>query len=213
PAPVVGGMIVSVLMLIARACAWSPVTFDTTLQTPLMIAFFTSIGFAASYSLLRVGGPLVLAFLVLSTVAAVAQNVIGIGLALLVGRHPLMGVLAGSVTLTGGPATGLAFAPAFEPHVSGAATVAVAAAMVGIVSGGVIGGPLATLIIDRHRLATPRATSSEPTGAGVDPVAAHVVEEMLPEPAAQAPAGEDVEAYGLLKTLVITLVAMWIGGW
>jgi glutamate:Na+ symporter, ESS family len=214
PAPVVGGMLVSVLMLTARAFGWIPVTFDTTLQTPLMIAFFTSIGFAASLSLLRVGGPMVLAFLVLSTVVAVAQNVIGIGLALLVGRHPLMGVLAGSVTLTGGPATGLAFAPAFEPHVPGAATVAVAAAMVGIVSGGVIGGPLGTLIIERYRLAAQGGgTGNRAPGPGVDPVAAHVVEEMLPEPTAQAPAGEDVEAYGLLKTLVIMLVAMWTGGW
>ena len=59
------------------------------------------------------------------------------------GETPLLGVLAGSVTLTGGPATGLAFAPLFEPAgVPGAETIAVAAAMVGIVSGGLIGGPL-----------------------------------------------------------------------
>jgi glutamate:Na+ symporter, ESS family len=211
PAPVVGGMLVSVLMLIAKAYAWTPVTFDTTLQTPLMIAFFTSIGFAASVSLLRVGGPLVLLFFGLSTLVAIAQNIVGIGLAMLVGRHPLMGVLAGSVTLTGGPATGLAFAPAFEPHVPGAATVAVAAAMVGIVTGGIMGGPLGTLLIERFQLAAARGT--EPAAEAVDPVAAHVVEEMLPDPAAQAPAGEDVEAYALLKTLVVILVAMWIGGW
>jgi ESS family glutamate:Na+ symporter len=210
PAPVVGGLLVSGLMLLARAYHWTPVTFDTTLQTPLMIAFFTSVGFAASVSLLRVGGPAVLVFLLISTLVAIAQDVVGVGLAMLVGRHPLMGVLAGSVTLTGGPATGLAFASAFEPHVPDAATIAVAAAMVGIVSGGIIGGPLATLIIERYRLATHRAPGAL---AGNDPVAAHVVEGMLPDPAAQAPAGEDVEAYGLLKTLVIILVAMWIGAW
>src|SRR6185369_15879807 len=95
PAPVVGGMLVSVLLLIARVYDWTPLRFDTTLQMPLMIAFFTSIGFAASVSLLRVGGPLVFLFLGLSTVVAIAQNVVGAGLAMLVGRHPLMGVLAG----------------------------------------------------------------------------------------------------------------------
>jgi ESS family glutamate:Na+ symporter len=189
-----------------------------------MIAFFTSIGFAASVSLLRVGGPLVMVFLVLSTLVAVAQNLIGVALAMLVGQHPLMGVLAGSVTLTGGPATGLAFAPAFEPHVPGAATVAVAAAMVGIVAGGIIGGPIATLLIERYRLATHRdpakaanainaANAANGATAAFDPVAAHVVEEALPEPRPAAPSGEDVEAYGLLKALVIILVAMWIGGW
>ncbi len=232
PAPVVGGMLVSIVMLVARGWHWTPVTFDTTLQSPLMIAFFTSIGFAASVSLLRVGGPLVVVFLMLSTLVAVAQNLIGVALAMLVGQHPLMGVLAGSVTLTGGPATGLAFAPAFEPHVPGAATVAVAAAMVGIVSGGIIGGPIATLLIERYRLATHRdpakaanananahaanaangANATNPAHA-FDPIAAHVVEDALPEPRPAAPSGEDVEAYGLLKALVIILVAMWIGGW
>jgi glutamate:Na+ symporter, ESS family len=211
PAPVVGGMLVSLLLLVARLYDWTPLRFDTTLQVPLMIAFFTSVGFAASVSLLRVGGPMVLTFLVVSTIVAVAQNLIGAGLAMAVGRHPLMGVLAGSVTLTGGPATGLAFAPLFEPHVSGAATIAVAAAMVGIVSGGIIGGPLATMMIDRYRLATARVRGG--ANSTIDPVPAHVVEELLPEPAAQAPAGEDVEAYGLLKTLVVILVAMWIGSW
>src|SRR5690242_3993511 len=180
PAPVVGGLLVSVLMLIARAYGWTPIAFTTTLQTPLMIAFFTSVGFAASISLLRVGGPLVLIFLGLSTLVAVAQNVVGAGLAMLVGKHPLMGVLAGSVTLTGGPATGLAFASAFEKHVPGADTIAIAAEMVGIVSGGILGGPLATMIIERYRLATGR--SQVPGGEMIDPVAAHVVEEMLPEP-------------------------------
>jgi ESS family glutamate:Na+ symporter len=215
PAPVVGGLLVSVLMLIARASGWTPFVFTTTLQAPLMIAFFTSVGFAASVSLLRVGGPLVLIFLGLSTLVAIAQNVVGAGLAMAVGQHPLMGVLAGSVTLTGGPATGLAFASSFEKFVPGADTVAIAAAMVGIVSGGIIGGPLATLIIERYRLATERGKEAPAgaAGAAIDPVAAHVVEGMLPDPAAQAPAGEDVEAYGLLKTLVIILVAMWIGSW
>ena len=83
-------------------------------------------------------------------------------------------MLAGSVTLTGGPATGLAFAPQFEAAgVAGAATLAVAAAMVGIVAGGIIGGPIGTLLIERHRLRQPRAAS----GATEPPVAAHVVEE------------------------------------
>ena len=91
-----------------------PSTFDTTLQTPLQNAFFASVGFGASLALLRVGGPLVLLFFVASTLAAIAQNVLGLGIATLLGQPPLLGVLAGSVTLTGGPATGLAFAPLFE---------------------------------------------------------------------------------------------------
>jgi ESS family glutamate:Na+ symporter len=111
PAPVVGGLLVATIILIARQQGVTLVQFDTTLQSPLMVAFFTTIGFAASVSLLRVGGPQVFRFFLLATVFAILQNVLGMGIAVLFGLDPLFGMIAGSVTLTGGPATGLAFAP------------------------------------------------------------------------------------------------------
>jgi glutamate:Na+ symporter, ESS family len=212
PAPVVGGLLVSIVVLLAQQRGVALVKFDTSFQLPLQIAFFTTIGFGASVSLLRVGGPLVFLFFAVSTVIAVAQNVVGAGAAMLVGQHPLLGALAGSVTLTGGPATGLAFAPMFEPFVPGAATVAVAAAMVGIVGGGLLGGPIGTFLIERNRLATrddPRSSGAAADGRTME----NIVEDQMKEPAPHAPAGEDVEAYGLLKALVIILVAMWIGAW
>ena len=209
PAPVVGGLLVAVAISVARARGRMLVSFDTTLQTPLMIAFFTSIGFGASLGLLRVGGPLVVSFFVVSTIAAVGQNVVGVLCARLLGQHPLMGVLAGSVTLTGGPATGLAFAPLFEAAgVPAAATLAVAAAMVGIVSGGLIGGPIGTWLIARDRLATPRSSR----GAMPHVPAQQIVEERMATTLTPAPAGEDRESYALLKTLVVMLTAMWLGG-
>jgi glutamate:Na+ symporter, ESS family len=210
PAPVIGGLLVSGAITATRRPDWTPVTFDTALQPPLMIAFFTTVGFAASLSVLRVGGPQVMKFFLLSAVIALVQNVVGAGIATALGQNPLMGVLAGSVTLTGGPATGLAFAPDFAAAgLTGAATLAVASAMVGIVAGGIMGGPIGTAIVERRKLRTPGAAGA----AGPDVVAAHVIEAASPEPATAAPAGEDVEAYGLLKTLVVILVAMWLGGW
>lgn len=207
PAPVIGGLLVALLATWLRSRGQTLLQLDTTLQTPLMIAFFTSVGYGASVSLLRVGGPAVALFLILSTLAAIAQNVLGAGVAALVGQHPLMGVLAGSVTLTGGPATGLAFAPLFEEAgVRGAATLAVAAAMVGIVSGGLIGGPIGTRLIEGLGLRPAASRTPHAT------VAANVAESQLGEPAAQAPAGEDIESYALLKALVAILVAMWAGG-
>jgi ESS family glutamate:Na+ symporter len=207
PSPVVGGLIVAAVVTAARARGVSLVTFDTTLQTPLMIAFFTTIGFGASLSLLRVGGPQVVAFTLLCTLLAVLQNLLGAGIAVALGQHPLFGVLNGSVTLTGGPATGLAFAPIFESAgVSGASTVAVAAAMAGIVSGGLIGGPIGTLLVRRHRLAEPRG--GQKTQA---PLAAEIVEAQMHEAETAAPADEDRESYALLKALVVILVAMWVG--
>jgi len=210
PAPVVGGLLVAGIVTAFHARGLTLVAFDTSLQAPLMIAFFTSIGFGASVSLLRVGGPAVAFFFALATGFAVVQNVLGAAAAWMLGQHPLMGVLAGSVTLTGGPATGLAFAPLFEAAgVPGAATLAVAAAMVGIVGGGLIGGPIGTRLITRLGPRPPRgvAVSADPT------VAAHVVEDRLPEPQAAAPSGEDIESYVLLKALVLILAAMWAGSW
>ena len=107
-------MTVALAILVARRFDLSLFTFDTTLRDPLMIAFFTTIGFGASLRLLKIGGPQVLLFFIIATIVAVLQNVLGALISLPFGLKPLFGVLAGSVTLTGGPATGLAFAPLFE---------------------------------------------------------------------------------------------------
>jgi glutamate:Na+ symporter, ESS family len=210
PAPVLGGLLVAVLILILRRSDVTLFQFDTTLQSPLMIAFFTTIGFGASLSLLRVGGPQVLLFFIIATVFAVLQNVIGILVAMPFGLHPLFGVLAGSVTLTGGPATGLAFAPLFEQAgVPGASSVAVATAMAGIVSGALIGGPVCTFLIERYKL---KALRNDPVSVPAG-TAENIVEEKMPEGVTVTPEGEDVESYALIKSLVIILVAMWIGFW
>jgi ESS family glutamate:Na+ symporter len=210
PAAVVGGMVVALLTLASWSSGVTLLGFDTSIRQPLQIAFFTTIGFGASLSLLRIGGPLVAFFFMLSTVAAVLQNVVGVMVARLLGEAPLLGVLAGSVTLTGGPATGLAFAPLFErAGVRGAETIAVAAAMMGIVAGGVLGGPIATALIKRHKLrgGRSRAPSEVPDRAEA------VVEAAAGEPLVATPKGEDVEAYSLLKNLVAILVAMALGTW
>ena len=92
PAPVIGGLGIAIAAWIARSQGSTLFTFDTTLQSPLMIAFFTSVGFGASLSLLRVGGPQVLLLFVLATVFAIMQNVLGILIALPFGLDPLFGV-------------------------------------------------------------------------------------------------------------------------
>src|SRR5687767_9153062 len=79
PAPVVGGLVVALAPLVARQSNVTLFQLDTTLQVPLQVAFFTSVGFGASVALLRVGGPLVLFFLLIATIFAVLQNVVGAG--------------------------------------------------------------------------------------------------------------------------------------
>ncbi|HRD01578.1 MAG TPA: sodium/glutamate symporter [Candidatus Saccharicenans sp.] len=210
PAPVIGGLVISLIVLIFHQYQITPVQFDTTLRDPLMIAFFTTIGFAASLSLLKVGGPQVLIFFLLATVMVVFQNLLGIVMSLPFGLNPLIGVICGSVTQTGGPATALAFGPVFEQAgVQAATTVGVAAAIFGIISGGLLGGPVGTFLIEKNKLKKLRTKELEAT----EIKAKEVVEGLLTRKAEASAEDEERSAFVLLKSVVIILVAMWIGSW
>ena len=207
PAPVCGGLPVAAVLAFLFFSGIQPLKFDTTLQVPLQNTFFASVGFGASIALLRRGGPLVFWFFLISTIVAALQNVVGGVVAMALGQNPLMGVLAGSVTLTGGPATGLAFAPEFQnAGVTGAATLAVAAAMVGIVAGGVMGGPIGTYLIERHARAITPGNPREPTMQ-------QVAEASVVEAPMSHPTGEDVESYVLVKHLVVMITTVGFGVW
>ena len=99
PEPVVGGLVVALASWWAFSQGSSLYTLDTSLQQPLMIAFFTTIGLNASLSLLRVSLMPVLVFLGLSIFFAIAQNLIGIGVASAFGLNPLFGVLANALSV------------------------------------------------------------------------------------------------------------------
>lgn len=201
PEPVVGGLLVALAMWWAYSQQVTLFEFDTSLRTPLMVAFFTTLGINASVRLLRVSGKQVMVFLAIGSVFAVLQNLIGIGVAKLFGLHPMFGVLAGSATLTGGPATGLAFAPLFEQAgLVGAASLAVTAAMAGIICGGLIGGPVITVLIQRFNVRHPKqkATAAE---LGED----ETVVVRYPS--------ESAREFDALKSIVLLLLAMWLGAW
>ena len=103
PSPVVGGMPFAFVLSVLEGCGVMRVVFDSTLQTVLMLAFFTTIGMMASLKLIGQGGKLLLGFLVSVTVLAVLQNVLGIAVTKLLGVDFHYGLLAGSVSMMGGP--------------------------------------------------------------------------------------------------------------
>ncbi len=128
--------------------------FDPALITPLNIAFFTTVGLSADARSLAKGGKLLLLFFAVVAGGLVLQNVVGVGLARLFDIHPMNGLLAGSITLSGGHGTGAAWAGKFieERNLQGAVELAVACATYGLVAGGLLGGPLAGWLIRRHGL-------------------------------------------------------------
>lgn len=206
PAPVVGGLLISIFNLVTHSLNVEVLQFDITLREPLMVAFFTAIGLNASLSLLKAGGPAVVKFFLAATAFAVVQNLLGIVVSLPFGINPLIGVLGGSVTLTGGPATGLAFAPLFEQRgIDGAATIAVASAMVGIVSGGLIGGPLGTYLIRNYNLRTNKDIHNAPE------LKTHAELSETKKLKSGWIEGEDIQYVLLLKGIVVLLSCMWIG--
>lgn len=150
PEPVAGGLVVAVLLLLLRTLDIE-VRFDTSLQTPLMLAFFATIGLSADLASLKKGGRIVGIFLLTVIGLLVVQNAMGIGLATLLGLDPLMGLLTGSITLAGGHGTGAAWGAVFSEKygLASASELALASATFGLVLGGLIGGPVARLLIKR----------------------------------------------------------------
>jgi len=198
PAAVVGGLLFTGLTALAHK-HFSTIQLDTTAQPVLSVAFFTSIGMGASLALLRRGGIQVAIFLAFATAFCFVQNFIGIGIARAFGENPLLGVMAGSVTLVGGPATGMAFAPVFETAgLTGAGALALAAATMGIVFGGLTGSPAGTFLIKRKGLRSTIASAAEMRAELETPEPALIVE-------------VEQEDTPLIRNMVILALAMGIG--
>ena len=152
PSAVVGGLLFAAVVFICRD-RFLNLQLETSAQPLLNVAFFTTIGMGASVALLRSGGLAVAVFLIFASIVCVAQNLLGMAVAAGLGENPLLGVMAGSVTLMGGPATGLAFAPDFiKAGLPGADVLAITSAVFGIVCGGLAGGPVGTWLVLRYRL-------------------------------------------------------------
>ncbi|WP_339011997.1 sodium/glutamate symporter [Fusobacterium animalis] len=159
PAPVVGGTLFSIILLIGHQTETFTINFNSDIRVLLMTAFFTTIGFSASLSLLKKGGIGVLIFLIVATILVILQDVLGVTLAKVFGLNPLIGLAAGSVPLTGGHGTSATFGPTLENFGAvGAEVVALASATYGLIAGCLIGGPIARRLLNKHNLKPTNST-------------------------------------------------------
>jgi ESS family glutamate:Na+ symporter len=153
PAAVIGGLIMAFIVLGMHHWGGASVSFDTAMQTPMMLAFFTTVGMGGSLSLLKRGGRALIVYLAACWGLAVFQNAFGAGLASLFDLHAVLGVMAGAVSLEGGHEAAAAFGPTAERlGVAGAQAVAIASATYGLIAGGLLGGPVASWLIGRNHL-------------------------------------------------------------
>ena len=197
PAPVVGGGLVALLLAVVDGLLQVKPGFNLGLKDSLLLMFFTTVGLAADARMLVKGGPRLLVFLAVSVVLIVIQNIVGISAARLLDLHPVVGLLAGSITLVGGHGTGAAYAGRLGEtmNLQGAMELAMACATGGLVIGAVLGGPLAEYLLKRHRLTAP---------ATADPV---------PGSPPGSPEAEDdpVTAQSLINTLFVILLCLAAG--
>ncbi|MFN3075034.1 sodium/glutamate symporter [Acinetobacter sp. TY2] len=158
PEPVAGGLVAAVVSLLVHNLFGYSVTTSSELQTSFMLVFFASIGLSANFAKLKEGGVGLVIFLVCVASFIVVQNFVGISLATLMGLDPLIGLIAGSITLTGGHGTAGAWGTILETEhgIQGALALGMASATFGLIIGGIIGGPLAKLLINRYQLSDPK---------------------------------------------------------
>jgi len=186
PEPVVGGLLIAFLAFALRAFFRIDVRFDTTLQTPLMLTFFATIGLNADLAGLKAGGRSLIVFLGVVVGLLVMQDALGLVLAWALGQERLLGLLGASVTLSGGHGTGAAWAKVFaERHGLASATeIAIACATFGLILGGLIGGPVARFLITRYSLVpNPESDAAGMSGfeqpKAVRPITANAVIETI----------------------------------
>ena len=217
PAAAIGGLLFAGIVLLLRSRGTLGIALDTSLRAPLQIAFFTTIGFGATLSLLGGGGSRMILFFVIASLAGVLQNLAGIGVALALGAPAALGIICGSLTLMGGPATGLAFTNEFEGlGITGAGALIIASATFGIFVSSLIGNPVAVALIRRFRLAEPLAETKRDTADEFRAIGStgEIDDRRTEVVAPETRNGEDqggVTGGDLLRNLLILLAVMGVG--
>jgi glutamate:Na+ symporter, ESS family len=194
PAPVVGGVLVAILLAVADGFLGVRVSFDMGLRDNLLLMFFTTVGLSADARMLARGGPKLLLFLALSVAFIAVQNIVGVAAAVAMDLHPAVGLLGGSITLTGGHGTGAAYGARFAEtmNIVGAMELTMACATTGLVLGSLLGGPLAQYLVRRHGLS--------PSAAAVESAATEAEGD-----------GDEITAQSVLNTLFAILGSLAIG--
>ena len=154
PAPVSGGLLVSLLTLASYGILGVEFSFDGTIKDICMMLFFTSVGFQSNMKALKQGGRPLVVMVLLVAVLIIMQNLISLGTAKALGIDSLVGMAAGSIPMCGGHGTSGGFSPVLEQMgLAGAQSITMACATFGLVAGSMIGGPLAELLIRKRHLA------------------------------------------------------------
>ena len=169
PPAVTGGLICSTIVLLLRVFADLEISFDLQMRDVLLLVFFSTVGLSAKLHTLLAGGKALVLLVVVAAIFLVLQDAIGVGLAVLFGAHPGYGLMGGSISFAGGHGTAIAWGNEAEAAgFSGASEIGIAFATFGLIAGGLIGGPIARLLIAKHGLTGPASTDTSEESQGPD---------------------------------------------
>ena len=170
PEPVAGGLVAAIAVYMLNIVWGYSFNFHQGLQTATMLMFFASIGLSADFGRLKAGGSPLLIFTVIVSVFIILQDILGVAMASALGLDPLLGLVTGSIALTGGHGTAGAWGITLEEQygVVGATTLGIAVATYGLVAGGIIGGPVARRLIKKLGL---KPTADNPNPSDVEKLA------------------------------------------
>ena len=156
PDAVSGGVLASIFFGIYYEIFKHQIEFNLSIRDTLLIVFFTTIGLSAKLKTLIKGGKPLFILLMAAIFYLMVQNITGVAIAALTGLDLPIGLLAGSISLSGGHGTVIAWSPLFRDTygIANAPEIGIASATFGLVFGGIIGGPIAKFLIDKNRLQT-----------------------------------------------------------
>lgn len=194
PEPVTGGVLTAFLMAVAFLVFDSYLVFNLDYRETFIIIFFTSIGLSSRLTTLMTGGRPLLILLALAGVFLLVQNITGLVVTSVTGLNPLIGLLGGSISLSGGHGTTIAWAPTFigQYGISNAMELGLACATFGLILGGVLGGPVARYLISKHKL---ESSSKEHITVGIP----------------QEAGNEEITVNSVLNALLILCIAIGLG--
>ena len=201
PAPVIGGFIFMFITFAGHTTGTFTFNFTNTFQDPFMLAFFTTVGLGASFSLLKKGGILLIVYWLCAGVISIFQNIIGIAVGTAVGLEAPYALLSSAISMIGGHGAAGSYGSTFESLGSSAAMgVGAAAATFGLISGVLVGGPLGRRLIVKYDL------KPEEHQANYDDIKS-----------VNAAGKEPLSALDVIKNVVVIIVCMALGtmvsGW
>ncbi len=153
PEGIIGGLPVCFCFFLFKKFTGISIQFDLQLRDFFLLFFFCTVGMLANAKELLKGGWKLIKLVGVMLIFLFLQNTIGILAAKFSGTALINGMIAGSITLAGGHGTAISWGKYLESlGYAGAMELGLVSATIGLITGGLFGGPTAISLIKKKKL-------------------------------------------------------------